>query len=237
MNMSISERNILILENLEVIKMIARNCKINNIDMEDIFQDAFEISIRVIDKYDPSKGTLVNFLWPHIKQHILHNNILAPEKLRKLSKKISVVEEILCTELKRNPSNKEIAAYLGMNINNFDKNRIKICSFERVSLDKSFSDSDGNLYDIDLGYSDLTPEEYAMAENDKDIIHSAWEELTEEEREVLSYRTTYGTTLEKPMSLRQLEGVLSVSRTTIGLKEKNAAQKLRHILEEYGFCA
>jgi len=239
-DLSIEERNELVLKNIGLIKKIAGQCNLHNADYEDLIQDGFEKFLTILEKYDSSKAALSTFAWPHITQHIYKNNINMPERLFKLSCRFQKVVEELTAVLNREPTNEEIAHYLGYADVKYDKYRNKINSYNSVSLDKEYDNDDdeaSNLYEVDLGLSGATPEEIFFRKEEEALIREAWNELDESEREILSYRTTYNTKQKKPLSLRQIGELTGNCRTTISSKEKQATEHLRRLLEKRGLCA
>lgn len=85
--------------------------------------------------------------------------------------------------------------------------------------------------------SEDNPERDFIRKEEIKLFHEGWNNLSEEERTILSLRTTYGTDLEEPKSLRQVTEIMGSNRTTIGEKGKKALSHFRSILQDQGLCA
>lgn len=241
MAMSINERNEFILSNLGLINTITTKYagQKDSEKWEDSFQNGVVKFLEIIDRYDEGKAKLSTFIWPHIQNCITEQNTDISATLRKNYRKIMKAREILENNSGCSINNSEVAAYLGTSEKKINDCISQVNSYTTVSLNpvSNSEDSELDLLNMEFDNPAKTPEENFMKKEETKLLRQAWKELTEEERTILSYRTTYGTTLEKPLSLRQIADLMGSNRTTIGEKEKRATAHLKKILQNQGMCA
>jgi len=237
--MTIKERNELLLKNFNLLACIARSCNIKNADIDDLEMDACEKALQILDKYDSSKGALSTFLWPYIKQYLYAKNVNLPERLLKLSGKLNSVCEYLQSEICEKPSADKIAEYMGMSEEKVKKYLSQIAQYNTESLDKPVGSAEENctLADFTPDLCTLNPETEMMRKEEIKIVQQCWNKLSKEDQKLLSMRTSYNGTSNTPMSLREMEKELGISRSTIALKQKKAENKLKENLIKMGMCA
>lgn len=241
MAMSIKERNELVLANLGLIKKITTKyvgCS-DSCKWEDSFQDGIEKFLEIADRYDSDKAKLSTFIWPHIQNCITEKNSELPDFLRRNLIKINKTRKFLEMNSGCSVSDSEVAEYLGISEKKISKYEAQKNSCTTISLNpvSKQDDSELNLLNMEFDNPAKTPEENFMRKEEARILKAAWAELTDEEREILSYRTTYNTDLEKPLSLREVADLMGSNRTTIGEKEKKATAHLKAILLNQGLSA
>lgn len=241
--MTNKERNDLVLQNYGLIVSTAKKIRLCDVELSDLINDGVVKFLEKAEYYNPTYGTKIStFIVPYLKQEMYGNNISIPERLFKISCKINKIIEELALEGELNPSDEDIAYYLGTNVSNVKKYLQKLEQFNALSLDTPFeSDSysdDYTLYDTDLSdASDCLPDEECLKKAEKEIIKKAFRKLSKEEQEIISFRTTYGTNLSFPLSLREIAIKKNSNRTTIGQREKAAFNHLKKILESEGIYA
>lgn len=241
MAMSIKEKNELVLANLGLIKKITAKYSgnKNSNNTEDSFQNGIVKFLEIIDRYDSNQAKLSTFIWSHIQNYIIKQNSNIPDSLRQKYNKIMRTREFLESDSGCSIKDSELATYLGISEKKIHKCISQINEYTTISL-YSVSNSDDSEFDLlnmELDNPVKTPEENLMKKEEIKILRQTWNKLSEEERTILSYRTTYGTDLEEPLSLRQVADIMGSNRTTIGEKEKRAIAHLKRILQNQGLCA
>lgn len=241
MAMSIKEKNELVLANLGLIKTITtkytRNKDFDN--KEDSFQNGIVKFLEIIDRYDSNQAKLSTFIWSHIQNYITEQNSNIPASLRKNYRKIMRTREFLENDSGCSINDSELAAYLGTTEKKINKCISQVNEYTTISLNpvSNSDDSELDLLNMEFDNPAKTPEENFMKKEEAKLLRQAWNKLSEEERTILSYRTTYGTDLKEPLSLRQVADIMGSNRTTIGEKEKRATAHLKRILQNQGMCA
>ena len=241
-NGDLDARNRLVLSNLCLIHVIARECNIPNSDIEDMIQDGYVELIEQASKFDYEKGaSFSTFIWLWIKQRIYRSNISISERNFNLISKVNKFRETFVSIYERTPTEAEIADALGLDVDVLHSKLNQIEYSSSVSLDGMAcgdSDSDsGSLYDVDLGYSSVTPEEEAVKNEIITTVRKAVESLPEKESLVIKYRNCMNNDGEKGMSFREIGSIMNISQETVRNYEKKAKIHLKEILSEQGIMA
>ncbi len=236
--MTINEKNELLLANLGLIKTIVTKYAHAGNDSEkweDSFQDAVVEFLEKIDRYDASKGTLSTFIWPHLQNCIIEKNSRTPAHLRKVTKKIRDYREYLESESNGSVEESSVAEALGLSLEKMNDylREEKSCNPESLY----YETGNVKLSCQEIEFPEGSPEENLIRKEEVKILQGAWNKLNEEEKTILSLRTTYGTNLEEPKTLRQVAEIMGSNRTTINQKEKKASAHLRRVLQNQGMCA
>jgi RNA polymerase primary sigma factor len=137
----------------------------------------------------------------------------------------------LSKELKRKPSEEELAKQLGI-----PRKKVKVLLSvpdEIVSLDKGVnSDQNTQLATLLADRTLLDPQDVMIGVSTRDLIREDVEELTDKEAEVIKLR--YGFKDQDPMKLREIAKKLEMSPEGIRRIELKALKKLRNKLMQQG---
>lgn len=238
----ISARNELLMQNVGLIKAIAKEVHLENVDYEDLVVDGYECFLNIIKDFDPEKCSYLSvFLWQRIKNYMYEKNLTKPVHLVKFATNVSKAKDTLCKNLERVPTSKEVADYLVVTEKLLNKRLRNLDEFSCVSLDAPIGrdeESEFSLMDTDLcstEFSNNYNADYDVIREDTiKSIRKAWNRLPAEDRLLL--KTRYPIDGEK-ISLRDAEKILNVSRETLRNREKDVKENFKNILEEYGICA
>ena len=237
----IEARNTLVLSNLCLIHMVARECNIPNAEIEDMIQDGYVELIEKAQGFNPDKGaSFSTYIWLWIKQKIFRSNIPMAERSYNLLLRVNKIKETFYQLNERYPSEEEIADALGMTREVLRSKLSKIETRTSVSLDSLVSndaDNKCNYYDIKLSENSITPEEEIVNNEICNIVRSAVEKLPQAEGQVIKYRNNMGNVMDKDLSYREIGSIMNVSQETIRNYEKKAKDKLKKLLEERGIQA
>lgn len=137
----------------------------------------------------------------------------------------------LTKELKRKPSEEELAKQLGI-----PRKKVKVLLSvpdEIVSLDKGVnSDQNTQLATLLADRTHRDPQDVMIGVSTRDLIREDVEELTDKEAEVIKLR--YGFQDQDPMKLREIAKKLEMSPEGIRRIELKALKKLRNKLMQQG---
>jgi RNA polymerase primary sigma factor len=137
----------------------------------------------------------------------------------------------LTKELKRKPSEEELAKQLGI-----PRKKVKVLLSvpdEIVSLDKGVnSDQNTQLATLLADKTHRDPQDVMIGVSTRDLIREDVEELTDKEAEVIKLR--YGFQDREPMKLREIAKKLEMSPEGIRRIELKALKKLRNKLMQQG---
>ena len=146
-------RDRLVEQNMGLVRKLAhqsvRTCKEPYDDLE---QEGFKGLLRAIAQYDPDKGTQFStFAMPYIKGRIAQYlrdrsaTIKIPRTLYELMPRENRVRQQLALDLKRSPTDREVAEALGESVTRISDLKEAKRNCKLVSLDVSLSENDGVL--------------------------------------------------------------------------------------------
>ena len=225
-------RDLLIIQYIYLTKYVINRVKVNlpaNTPVEDITGFGVEGLIDAIEKYTPEKGAqFESYAVTRIRGAII-DKIRAqdwiPRSARKKIKDIKQAAETLKQELGRNPSNDEIADYLGV-----DKEKIVSIMAEDTSVtslyDKKYTSEDGGIELIDTieDSNIVSPLEKLEQRDSKNELESALMQLPERERMVM---VLY---YHENMTLKEIGESINVTESRVCQIHAQAIMKLRNIL-------
>ena len=224
-------RERLILDNLPLVRIIARTYEGQGLDREDLVQWGAIGVVRAVDRHDPGRGTrLATYAAVVIRQRIqraldnhsrivrLPGNVL--EKIR-LTNRIAAFEAAASG---RPPTDGELAELTGNELGKI----IELKSYNRtsVSMDQAFDDGDGGtLHDTLDDRVENTPGEEAESADIAAVLHRMLEKLEIRERLILLAR--FGFYDGKEKTLEELSREFGLTRERIRQIQNIALRKLR----------
>jgi len=223
-----AERERLILEHLPQVRLIARRIQERlpeNISLDDLVSTGVVGLISAIDNFDPThKVKLKTYAEYKIRGAILDSLRgldWAPRQKRRKAKQIEAAIAVAEQRLKRAPREDEIAAQLGINLDQYHRWLVEIRGLNVASLEHApqeqgrdllhyLPDSDDNLPSTLLEQSEL-----------ERLVAEGIDQIPEIERTVLSlyYR--------EELTLREIAQVLKLHESRISQLKSQAIMRLR----------
>ena len=219
--------------NLRLVAKIASQYPVNsNFSYDDYISIGTIGLMKAIEKFDPKKGfKFSTYAYWWIKQAISRaimdqgRTIRVPVHMVQNINKLNKIKKELIQELKREPTQTEIANKLGIS----KKKLISImkASQDPISLETPIGDEDdSSLRDFITDENAVFPEEYVIDKSLKQDLNKALSFLSEREQEVLKLRFGFGK--NKTRTLEEVGKILGLSRERIRQIESDALRKLRH---------
>lgn len=222
----------LIQANLRLVVSIAKKYVGQGVLFMDLVQEGSIGLIRAAEKFDYSKNfKFSTYATWWIKQSIIRaiaNNaksIRIPVHMADKIRRYKKIFAALSSELGREPNDQELADRLNISLNKLKRIKQSII-LEPVSLETAVTD-DLCLGDYIEDKSCNSPEEQAKGDFLKEGIPKIFENLTDREKEVISFR--FGINSTEPMTLAELGSKMGYSKERIRQIEEGAIKKLRRI--------
>jgi len=230
LNYGVYCKNRMVKSNVRLVISIAREHEGPGMELSDLIQDGMQGLIRGAEKFDASKGfrfSTYSHWWikQAIRKSVLEQTqiIRLPSHMADASSRVKECWRRLHRQLKRLPSNEEIALDTGMPIRRVEA---------AMSLPKYTVSLTGKVGCTDVTYQEIMPD--ASAETAEEVLHRwlmkeeverALGSLSPRERQVMRYR--FGIEGGRPRTLHGIGQLLGVSRERIRQIELGAFRKLR----------
>lgn len=229
-------RDKMVVANLRFVVKIAKDYVGKGLPMLDLISEGNLGLIKAVERYKLSKGaklTTYSSFW--IKQNI-RKALSSQSRMIRLpvhvNEKVSAIRktiDLLSSKLRREPTCKEIAQRLGMSIEDISDYYYFLPS--TISLDSQTSDGFRTVGDTISDESAEDPSDKFNQKTEKDMLHSAMENLSEREAEILKCR--FGLNNHQEKTLREISRTFKVSRERIRQIEAIAMHKLRIIIGRF----
>lgn len=202
-----------------------------NADLETYISDGSMGLLKAMHDFDPAQGIkFETYASIKIRGAILdgiRKNDWVPRTIRQNQKKVFQAKETLRNELKRQPTEKEIATFLEMDITEY-RNMISDASVSMVSSLEEHMEQNGDmLYDVSTIAKPESPEENVEKEELAKKLTEAMKLLTEKEKLVIQLY------YYEDLNFVEIASILEVSGSRVSQLHSNAIYKMRPFMGKY----
>ncbi|CAN6284772.1 unnamed protein product [Urochloa humidicola] len=230
LNYGVYCKNRMVKSNVRLVISIAREHEGPGMEFSDLIQEGMRGLIRGAEKFDASKGfrfSTYSHWWikQAIQKSVLEQTqiIRLPTHVAEASSRVKECQRRLHRQLKRLPSNEEIALDTGMPIRRVEA-AMSLPRY-RVSLTSKVGCTDVTYQEIMADASAETAEETLHRWLMKKDVDRALDSLSPREKQVIRYR--FGIEGGRPRTLNDIGQMMGVSRERIRQIELGAFRKLR----------
>ncbi len=224
-------REQLVMNHINLVRYLAAKFKNRGEPLDDLIQVGTIGLIKAIDRFDLSRGLeFTTYATPtilgEIKRHFRDKGwaVRVPRRLQELSAKVNQATDDLTAELQRSPSVDEIAAHLGISVDEVLEAMESSSAYSSVPLEGGGSDDEAPSVldhyadeDKNLGIAD-----------DRMLLEELMEELSPREREVLEMRFNEG------LTQAEIAARLDISQVQVSRMLRKTLQKAQeHIDPSY----
>ncbi|MEO1620454.1 MAG: RNA polymerase sigma factor SigF [Cyanobacteria bacterium J06632_3] len=199
------------------------------------FDDLMQVGslglIRAIERFDLHKGfAFSSFAIPYIRgeiQHYLRDKgtvVRIPRRWQTLQNQSARAIRHLQEELKRKPSDQEVAAELDISVEEWQQVRIASSNRNLLSLDAPIQDSDNGSFSL----ADLLPDaryrSFQLAQEDRIRLQQALSQLEKRTREVVEF------VFLQDLTQKETAERLGISSVTVSRRVKKGLKHLQVIM-------
>lgn len=220
-------RQQLVMNHLNLVRFLASKFKNRGEPLEDLIQVGTIGLIKAIDRFDPDRGLeFTTYATPtimgEIKRHFRDKgwSVRVPRRLQELSQKVGAATEELTRELQRSPSVEEIAAHIGVSVDEVLEAMESASAYSAVSLESSQSDDEDASSIIDR-YAAVDQD--LVASDDRMVLEGVMADFSPREREIIEMRFVEGLTqveIANKLGISQVQVSRLLRRTLSRLQEK-----------------
>ena len=228
-------RERLVLEHAPLVKYVIDRMAIPLppcLEYEDLISHGIVGLIQAVDRYDPSRGVpFRTYAIARIRGQVLdtlRRLDLVPRSARQRAREIERAIQALRRELGRTPSDEEVAAYLGIEVETV-RTTLQQAACVLVSMDSLLlnSQEEGFLMGETLeDHETPTPMEHLEELDIRERLREALQELSEREQLVLSLY------YEQELTMKEIGKVLGVTESRVSQIYSRAILNLRALMQE-----
>jgi len=229
-----AERERLILEHLPQVRLIARRIHERlpeNVSLEDLVSAGIVGLIAAVDQYDASLQVKLKTYAEHKIRGAILDSLRgldwAPRQRRKKAKQIEFAIARAEQKLHRSPAEEEIAAELGVNLDEYHRWLVEVQGLNLGSLDYSSENGDGqSLLQYLSDDEDQWPSRVVERSELEDLLAEAIRKMPAMERTVL------GLYYMEELTLREIAQVVDLHESRISHLKSQAILRLRADIEK-----
>lgn len=201
--------------------------------IDDIVNEGILTLLKAIDKFDPAKGVkFETYVAKRIRGMVIdmaRKQDWIPRNIRQRAKEIDRAVSELSTSLGRYPTDEEIAQWLGITKERYQKDMEGIALSNILSLDMLMDSCEAGDYRVEVPSHDtqVQPEMVLEAHELQQVLAAGIASLQKNEQMVLSLY------YEKNLRMKEIARVMELSGPRISQLHTRAIQKLRKYMNEY----
>lgn len=199
--------------------------------MDDIVSEGLIALMDAVQKFDVSKNvkfeTYASIRIRGAMIDYIRKQDCFPRRLKKMARVINEADEVLNQRFGRSPTDAELARYLKVDVDEYEKMLAETCSMNMLSFEEIVYEK--GTEDLKLHLSDsIAGPEQAMAEKElKDILAENIDRLDEKEKIVISLY------YKEQLKIREISGILGISDSRVSQIHSSALKKLKKSIGKY----
>ncbi len=230
-----TKRDRVVLEHLPLVKAIAVRVYENlpvHVDLDDLVHAGILGLFDAATKYDPEKQVVFSSYAKHrIKGAILDSLRQldwASRDLRRRHKQLEAATRDLAAELQRIPTEAEIAARLGVDVDRWRQMMLDLRSVGLVSASTRSADNEDMPAPDFPGKPESQPDSMCAREQLRSVLATAMQTLPERYKKVVVLYYT------NEMTMKEIGGVLGINESRVSQIHKSALEKMNVVLKGNG---
>lgn len=228
-------RNILIENYIDLVKITAGRLKstitAGNVEMDDLISYGILGLMDAIEKFDIYKNVkFETYAQLRIRGAMidqLRKYDWAPRSLRQKSRNIDETYRALENKLGRSPNDEEMAAEMGLNVDNYLDLLGQISTLSMISLEEMLENRMESRITVGEGQDTSEPEKFTEIEEMKEIIQNGINNLPQRERLII---TLY---YYEELTYKEIGKIMEISESRVSQLHSKAVMRLRSSLSKH----
>lgn len=199
--------------------------------MDDIINEGIIALLDAVEKFDSSKNVkFETFASIKIRGAIIdfiRRQDCFPRRLKKMAKVITAACETLGQRLGREPTDSEIAGYLGVNLVEYEKMVAQTCSLSILSFEEVVYKKDVSTLSAKQSMPKDEPEHVIAEKELRRAVSDGIDKLDKKEKIVISLY------YKEHLKIKEISDIMKVSESRVSQIHSKALHKLKKILQAY----
>lgn len=228
-------RNLLVVEYSYIVKCIALKTvgRYQHFTfMEDIVNEGLIALLDAVEKFDSEKkvkfetfasikvrGAMIDFI---------RRQDCFPRRLKRMAKSIGDAENQLSHQLGRSPDEKELAAFLHVSVEEYEKMQAETCALNMLSFEEMVYEKGVENIESSLSGEPIRGPEQVVSEKElQQVLTQNIELLNDKEKLVISLY------YKEQLKIKEISGIMGISDSRVSQIHSEALRKLKKHLTEY----
>jgi RNA polymerase sigma factor FliA len=199
--------------------------------MEDIVSEGLIALMDAVQKFDMGKNvkfeTYASIRIRGAMIDYIRKQDCFPRRLKKMAKTISDADDTLNQQLGRSPTDRELADFLKIGLEEYEKMQAETCSLNMLSFEEIVYEKGVENLKLRLSDTIVGPEQAVAEKELKDVLASNIERLDEKEKTVIALY------YKEQLKIKEISSVLGISDSRVSQIHSSALRKLKKSLEVY----
>ena len=200
--------------------------------MDDLVNEGVIALLDAVEKFDPDKKvkfeTYASIKIRGAMIDYIRKQDCFPRRLKRMAKSMNEAENTLSHQLGRSPTDQELAVYLDVSLENYEKMQAETCSLNMLSFEELIYEKGVESIEFGLAGDQIRGPEQVVAEKElQDVLAEYIDQLNEKEKLVISLY------YKEQLKIKEISSVLEISDSRVSQIHSNALRKLKKYLTEY----
>lgn len=200
--------------------------------MDDLVNEGLIALLDAVEKFDPEKKvkfeTFASIKVRGAMIDYIRKQDCFPRRLKKIAKNINEAENALSYELGRYPTDDELADYLSVSVEEYQKMHAETCALTMVSFEEMIYEKGAENVRFHVAGEGIPGPEQVVAEKELQVILAEYiERLNEKEQLVISLY------YKEQLKIKEISQVMGISDSRVSQIHSNGLKKLKQFLKEY----
>lgn len=200
--------------------------------MDDLVNEGLIALLDAVEKFDPDKKvkfeTYASIKIRGAMIDYIRKQDCFPRRLKRMAKSLNEAENTLSHELGRNPTDQELAGYLSVSLEEYEKMQAETCSLNMLSFEELIYEKGVENIEFGVSGDPIRGPEQVIAEKELgDVLAEYIDQLNEKEKLVISLY------YKEQLKIKEISGIMEISDSRVSQIHSNALRKLKKSLNEY----